>query len=309
MHARKKGKKVSVALKLDISKAYDRVEWHFSQSIMEKMGFPAVWIERVMSYVTTPSFSILVNGKPYDMIQPFRGIRQGDPITLYLFLLCAEGLTALLKKAESNGRINGVSICRGAPKIANLMFADDSLLFCQAIRAEGETIAKILQTYAKASRQSINFEKSSAYFSNNTLERQKGQMLEILGVHEVDQFVNYLGLPTLIGHAMYNTFSYLNDRVWKKLQGWKGMMLSRAGKEILIKAVAQSIATYTMSVFQIPLKLCNELEALHARFWWSQVGNERKIHWRSWDKLTASKKEGGRGFPDLRAFNLAMLAK
>ena len=144
MHARKNGKKGSMALKLDISKAYDRVEWHFLQSIMEKMGFPAGWIERVMSCVTTPSFSILVNGKPYSMIHPSRGIHQGDLISLYLFLLCAKGLTALLKKAESEGRIKGVSICRGAPKITNLMFVDDSLLFSQATRAEGETIAEIL---------------------------------------------------------------------------------------------------------------------------------------------------------------------
>ena len=87
------------------------------------------------------------------------------------------------------------------------------------------------------------------------------------------------------------------------------MLLSRAGKEILIKAVAQAIPIYTMSVFQIPLKFCSELEALCARFWWGQIGNERKIYWKSWDKLTTPKKEGGMGFRDLRAFNLAMLAK
>ena len=88
-----------------------------------------------------------------------------------------------------------------------------------------------------------------------------------------------------------------------------GILLSRASKEILIKVVAQSIPTYTISVFQIPLKLCAELDALCAKFWWGQFGNEQKIHWKSWDKLTASKKEGGMGFRDLRAFNLAMLAK
>ena len=132
MHSRQKGKKGSLALKLDISKAYDRVEWHFLQSTMETTSFPVTWIERVMSCVTTPSFSILVNGKAYGIIHPSRGIRQGDPLSPCLFLLCAEGFTALLDQAELEGRIKGVSICRGAPKVTNLMFADDSLLFCQA---------------------------------------------------------------------------------------------------------------------------------------------------------------------------------
>ena len=93
------------------------------------------------------------------------------------------------------------------------MFANDSLLFCQATQAKGETITEILQTYAKASRQSINLEKSSAYFSSNTSERQKGQILEILGLKEVDRFETYLGLPTLIGRAKYNTFLYLKDNL------------------------------------------------------------------------------------------------
>ena len=172
------------------------------------------------------------------MIHPSRGIRQGDPLLPYLFLLCAEGFTALLNKAESEGRIKGISICRGPPKVTNLMFANDSLLFCQASRDEGETITEILQTYERALGQSINLEKSLVYFSSNTSERQKGQILEALGVQEVDRFESYLGLPTLIGRAKYSTFSYLKDRIWKKLQGWKGMLLSRAGKEILIKAMA-----------------------------------------------------------------------
>ena len=87
-------------------------------------------------------------------------------------------------------------------------------------------------------------------------------MLRILGVKEVERFESYLGLPTLNGRAKYHTFSYLKERIWKKLQGWKGLVFSRAGKEILIKAVAQSIPTYTMSVFQLLMKLCDELNSM-----------------------------------------------
>ena len=84
----------------------------------------------------------------------------------------------------------------------------------------------------------------------------------------MDRFDTYLGLPTLVGRSKYQTFSFLKDRVWKKIQGWKGRLLSRTGKEVLIKVVAQSIPTYTMGVFQLLVKLCDELNAMCARFWW-----------------------------------------
>jgi len=123
-------------LKLDVSKTYDRVEWNFLRQIMLKLGFPGGWVDRVMSCVTSTSFSILINGKPFGMINPTRGLRQGDPLSPYLFLLCAEGFTSLLQKAELEGSIHGVSICRKAPKISHILFADDSLLFCQATERE-----------------------------------------------------------------------------------------------------------------------------------------------------------------------------
>ena len=145
--------------------------------------------------------------------------------------------------------MHGVSICRNAPKITNLLFADDSLIFSRASSAEIHAIVEILQVYATASGQCINLEESSLYFSNNTTDRQKQEILVTIGVKEVSRFESYLGLPTLIGRAKYHTFSFIKNRVWKKLQGWKGMLLSRAGKEVLIKAVAQAIPTYTMSVF------------------------------------------------------------
>ena len=128
-------------------------------------------------------------------------------------------------------------------------------------------ISDMLQLYAAAFGQCINFEKSSAYFSGNTSDGQKQWIKQALGVQEVERFDTYLGLPTFVGRAKYQIFAYLKEQVWKKLQGWKGRMLSRVGKEVLIKTVVQSIPTYTMGVFLLPAKLCNELDALCARFW------------------------------------------
>ena len=103
----------------------------------------------------------------------------------------------------------------------------------------------------------------------------------MLGVKEVKKFESFLGLPTLLGRSKYQAFSFLKDRVWKKMQGWKGKMLSKAGKEVLIKVVAQSIPKYTIGVFLLPARLCNELNALCARFWWGQIGDKRRIHWKN----------------------------
>ena len=121
-----------------------------------------------MSCVTPPSFSVLINGKPFGMIHPTRGIRQGDPLSPYLFLLCVEEFTSLLQKAVLEGNIQGVSICRRAPRISHLLFTDDSLLFCQATYKETKVVLEILKLYVEASSQCINMDKSSVFFSSNT---------------------------------------------------------------------------------------------------------------------------------------------
>ena len=125
-----------MALKLDMSKAYDRVEWSYLERIMRRMGFDDRWVALIMECISSVSYSILINGEPTRVIHPSRGIRQGDPLSPYLFLLCTEGLHSLLHQAETSGQIRGVSICRNGPRLTHLFFADDSLVFCRASMQE-----------------------------------------------------------------------------------------------------------------------------------------------------------------------------
>ena len=164
------GKKGFMALKLDMSKAYDRVEWVFFKNILLRLGFQHSWVDLIMECVSTVSYFILVNGEPEGMIHPSRGLRQGDPLSPYLFLFCAEGLNAILRKAATTGEIEGFSLCRRGPKIAHLFFANDCLLLCRSNLAECEKIKELLAVYEATSGQMVNKDKTTLFFSKNTDE-------------------------------------------------------------------------------------------------------------------------------------------
>ena len=127
---------------------------------MEKLGFETKWISLISSCIRSVSFSILVNGEPHGHFTPKRGLRQGEPLSPYLFLLSAEGLHSLIQQAELFGSIKGVSLCSTVPKVSHLFFANDSLPFCRATTHECNTILDILHQYEEASGQKINQSKT-----------------------------------------------------------------------------------------------------------------------------------------------------
>jgi hypothetical protein len=309
MDKRMKGREGYMALKLDMSKAFDRVEWGFLEAVMQKLGFDARWIHLLMTCVRTVSYSVLINGQPFGNITPSRGIRQGDPLSPYFFILCAEGLSSLLHKAERDRRITGLPIVRGGMRLNHLFFADDSLLFCKANIPEWINVQDILAIYERASGQKLNKEKTSISFSRNTKLETKQHILSVAGVKSTNQFERYLGLPALIGSSKVEAFSGLQGKIWGRINGWKEKFLSQAGKEVLLKAVIQSIPTYTMSVFQLPKSVCKDINSMMSNFWWGQKEKEAKIAWMSWEKLGRPKEKGGMGYRDLESFNLALLAK
>ena len=167
----------------------------------------------------------------------------------------------------------------------------------------------MLGVYKRALGQQLNRAKTSIFFSKNTSREIQGEIQRRFGAQVIKQHEKYLGLPSLVGKNKQNTFNGIKEKLGKKLAGWKEKLLSKAGKEILIKVMALAIPTYTMSCFKILESLCDDLTSMIRNFWWDQKSEERKIPWVSWEKICEPKAGGGLGFKNLKCFNLALLAK
>ena len=170
------------------------------------------------------------------------------------------------------GEIKGFSLCRRSPTLTHLLFTDDSLLFCRATRDECRKIIDILETYEGELGQKVNKNKTAIFFSKSTDEATKQEIKATLGLQEIVHFEQYLGLPSLVGRRKKEGFNFIKEKVWRKLQGWEGKLLSQASREILIKAVIQAIPTYAMGCFKFPLSLCHEIETMIKKFWWAKGG-------------------------------------
>ncbi|XP_062152046.1 uncharacterized protein LOC133860461 [Alnus glutinosa] len=290
-------------------KAYDRVEWPFLEAMMRTMGFEEIWISLIMDCVRSVTYSVLVNGQSYGKISPSCGLRPGDLLSPYLFLIVAEGLSSLMAKAEAEKHITGVPIAVSGFQLSHLFFANDSLLLCRANFMEWINLFQVLQTYEKASGQQLNAAKTFIFFSRNTRAEFQGFIRNTAGATITTRFEKYLGLPAMVDRSKRQTFASICGKVKAKVDGWKEKFLSQVVKEILIKAVVQALPTYCMSVFWQLQSLCKSLNSIMSRFWWGHKSNQGRVHWMRWERLGTPKNRGVMGFRDLEIFNLALLAK
>ncbi|KAL6183399.1 hypothetical protein ACLB2K_044810 [Fragaria x ananassa] len=161
---KQEGGKHELALKLDMIKAYNRVEWDFLEAALIRFGFSRDWIRLIMACVTTVSFAIVLNGKPGRTFYPSRGLWQGYPISPYLFLLVSEVLSLRLTKCVGDGSLIGIRLSRGGPIMSHLFFADDALFFIWATLGNASRLSLIFKDYYTASGQAISQDKSSIFF-------------------------------------------------------------------------------------------------------------------------------------------------
>ncbi|KAL5556124.1 hypothetical protein UlMin_038360 [Ulmus minor] len=246
-----------------------------------------------MRCITIVSYSFLINGEVQGVLSPGRGLRQGDPLSPYLFVICDHGLSKMLTSFEQRKFFKGVSLAATCPSILHLFFADDNMIFCRARPSESFQLRQSLLKYAKASGQSINFDKSALSFSPNTDDRNKDEICSMFEISQVEGHDMYLGLPNFSMRNKRIQFGYIRNRVVKKLQGWKEKLFSQGGKVVFLKAVVQAIPIYAMSCFMIPDSIIGEIEAACSRFLWGTTSDHKRIHWLKWKELCKLKSMGG----------------
>ncbi|GLT85578.1 hypothetical protein SLE2022_037650 [Rubroshorea leprosula] len=223
-----------------------------------------------MQCVSTVSYTVGINNNQTPFFFPQRGLRQGDPLSPYLYLFIADILSRLLMTATAEKKISGYKIRKRSPTISHLLFADDSLVFCRATLEEVSHLQAILRLYGEVSGQKVNFTKSTVIFSPNTPKEVKESICACLGIQIESAVSKYLGLPTSWGRSKKESLKFIVNKIQTKLAHWKKNMLSQAGREILIKAVAMAIPSFMMSCFLFPTSVCRDINQIVRDFWWGQ---------------------------------------
>jgi hypothetical protein len=184
------------AFKLDLIKAYDRVHWKYLKGVLQQVGFQSRWMQWVMECVTNVKFSIHFNNVLLDSFQPSHGLCQGYPLSPYLFLFIADGLSRILQDAMQRRSVQELMICRRVPGISHLLFADDTLLFLEIKKDQAQIIKEYLQLFEACTGQLINPPKCPIMFGSQCVQEDENKTKEILGVANTTTEEKYLGLPT-----------------------------------------------------------------------------------------------------------------
>lgn len=298
----------STVLKLDFHKAFDSVAWSYLDWTLSQMGFPQQWRAWIMACVTSAAASILINGSPTMPFKLHRGLRQGDPLSPFLFNLVVETLSLVIEKATNLGLWEGVETSRGGPKISHLQYADDTVIFCPPKVEFLLNIKKTLILFQLASGLQVNFHKSSIHgihLDDSWLQSMAKTLLCKVGVFPM----TYLGLPIGGNTSRIALWNPIIERIERKLASWKGKLLSIAGRLTLIKASIASLPLYYMSLFQAPKGVIEKINKLQRQFLWGGEGGKNAMSLAAWDKVVLPKILGGLNCGSLLHRNISLLCK
>jgi hypothetical protein len=304
----KRAKVKCMIFKVDFEKAYDSVNWNFLIYMMKRFGFAAKWIDWVRACVCAGNLSVLVNGSPTSEVNIARGLKQGDPLAPFLFLLVVEGLGLLMNRAVSLGFFKPFVIKNSGVVVSHLQYADDTLFVGDACVENLWCMKAILRWFELMSGLKVNFAKS----------RLVGVKVDDSFMGVASNFLNcklgklpfkYLGLPVGANPRKDDMWKPVLEILQKRLNSWQNRFVSLGGRVVLINSVLAAIPLFYLSLFKMPMKTWKKIVSIQRNFLWGGASNKTKIAWVKWVDVCRGKDDGGLGVKNLRLMNIALLTK
>ncbi|XP_061342523.1 uncharacterized protein LOC133288720 [Gastrolobium bilobum] len=305
----KKGWKGWMMIKVDLEKAYDRLSWKFIKETLEDVGLHKSLSDLIVNCISSSTIKLLWNGDLIEGFNPQRGIRQGDPVSPYLFVLCVERLAHFIQLAVDTKAWKPIMINKYAPPLSHLFFADDIILCAEASMDQAFVINQVLKLFSVASGQKVSEAKSRVFFSKNVGFNRAKEISECLGVGITNDLGKYLGVNLNHRRVSKNSLNYVVERVHNRLSSWSQASLSLAGRITLAKAVLEALPAYIMQTTDVPISICKEVEKLTRGFIWGSSPNNRKVHLVNWENVCRMKEDGGLGLRNQRLINKAYAMK
>eukprot|EP00253_Pinus_taeda_P016264 PITA_16264 len=284
IHSLHSRKEVGMLMQLDLSKAYDKFSWRYLEAILGAFGFCRTWIKWILALIKSPRYSILVNGAPYVPFTPSQGIRQGDPLSPFLFVILMEGLSRTIAKKKAEGAIKFLQLIRSLPATTHQQFVNDTMLHGTPTVKEAVAYRAILDLFSHASGMEINFSKSAIFFFYTHLAVQT-HLSQLLGFRIGSLPSRYLAAPLTLKPWQKIHWEKVLANLKKKCSHWTNRALNLAGRLILTKAILQAIPQYLLSMLPAPKGILQQMRNIQRYFLWSGNGDKKKWALVAWNKL------------------------
>ena len=279
----------NVLIKLDMMKAYDRVNWDFLVHVLSSFGFNSGFTHLLMRIVSACQYSLLINGEVCGFIHATQGLRQGDPLSPALFILMNEYLSRSLNSLFERNPQMFFKVPKGLP-VSHLDYADDCIIFCNGGAGNLTKLKVFLTEYENQTGQKVNLSKSGFLPGKRA---NVGTIGNILGMQAMSFPFIYLGAPIVKGRQKKLHFLTLLDKVRSKLSGWNLSLLSQGSRLCLIKSVLNAIPVYLLQVLDPPKSVIQDLKRIFSNFFWGGTVEKSKMHWGTWDRLCYPLDETG----------------
>ncbi|XP_071727949.1 uncharacterized protein [Rutidosis leptorrhynchoides] len=304
----KKVNKKMLLFKVDFEKAYDSVNWDYLIFMLASLGFGSKWCDWIMGCLKSARTSVLVNGSPTREFELKRGLRQGDLLSPFLFIIVMEGLNLALNRAKEANFSRGIYVGSNNIHISHLFYADDVVILSYWNIHVLNRILLILEVFYLASGLRINVNKSHIFGICVDIDEVNSFALSS-GARAGTFPTKYLGIPIGANMKLCKNWDPLVEKFRSKLASWKASLISSGGRLPLIKSVMGSLGIYFMSMFKCPEKVLKLLKSIRTRFFWGGNNSIKKTSWVKWDKILAPFERGGLNVGSLKAFNIALILK